>query len=55
MATLGANEIIYSDATSVVVHNGQNIMSLTQDMTVDIGNVGVTLEYTNATIGWRTI
>jgi len=43
------------DTTSVVVRNGQNIMGLAQNMTIDIGNASVTLEYTNATFGWRII
>jgi hypothetical protein len=39
----------------VVGRNGQPIMSLAQDMTIDIGNVSVTLEYVDATFGWRII
>jgi hypothetical protein len=40
---------------TVVGRNGQPIMSLAQDMTIDIGNVSVTLEYVDATFGWRII
>lgn len=38
-----------------VLRNGQNIMKLAQDMNIDIGNVSVTLEYVDATFGWRII
>lgn len=39
-------------STVVVGRNGQNIMSLAEDMTIDQPNAGFTLEYADATRGW---
>ena len=38
--------------TNTVARNGNNIMSLAQDMTLDNPYAGVQLRYANATIGW---
>jgi hypothetical protein len=40
---------------TVVARNGSNIMSLAEDLTVDKGNISVTLYYVDATRGWRII
>lgn len=40
---------------TVIARNGANIMSLAEDMTIDRGNVAVTLLYVDATRGWRII
>jgi hypothetical protein len=47
--------VLPGDTTSVIAGNGQNIMGLNQNMTVNVGNVSVTLEYVNASFGWRII
>lgn len=42
-----------SNTTTVTIaRNGSNIMALAEDMTIDIQNVGFTLEYADATRGW---
>ena len=41
-----------SNITSVVVGNGQNIMGLAENMTINVANISVTLEYINSTQGW---
>lgn len=38
--------------TCVVARNGNNIMSLAEDMTIDVTNAGITLMYADATRGW---
>lgn len=38
--------------TCVVGRNGSNIMSLAEDMTLDLLNTGITLMYADATRGW---
>ena len=40
---------------TIIARNGANIMSLAEDMTIDKGNVAVTLLYVDATRGWRII
>jgi hypothetical protein len=40
---------------TVIARNGENIMSLAQDMTVDRADSSVTLFYVDATRGWRII
>jgi hypothetical protein len=47
--------VLPGDTTSVIVGNGQNIMGLNQNMTVNVGNVTVTLEYVDTSFGWRII
>lgn len=37
---------------NVIARNGQNINSLAEDMTVDVGYVGIQLRYADATRGW---
>jgi hypothetical protein len=39
-------------STPVIARNGQNIMGLAEDMTVDAVNAGFTLSYADATRGW---
>lgn len=41
-----------NNTTSVVGMNGQNIMGIGQNMTIDVANISVTLEYVNSTQGW---
>lgn len=38
--------------TAVIARNGQNIMSLAEDMTLDRLSAGITLMYADATRGW---
>lgn len=38
--------------TATIARNGQNIMSLSEDMTLDVANAGITLMYSDATRGW---
>ena len=38
---------------TVVARNGSNIMSLAEDMTLDVAYKEVSFTYVNATIGWR--
>jgi hypothetical protein len=40
---------------TVIARNGQNIMGLAENMTVDQPNVTVHLVYVNSTLGWRVI
>jgi uncharacterized protein (DUF2345 family) len=40
---------------TVIARNGQNIMSLAEDMTVDNANVTVQLRFINSTLGWRLV
>jgi hypothetical protein len=40
---------------NVIARNGQNIMSLAEDMTVDNANVTVQLRFINSTLGWRLV
>lgn len=47
--------IVGAITNTVTGRNGQNIMSLAEDMTIDRGNVTVTLCFVDATRGWRII
>jgi hypothetical protein len=38
--------------TAVIARNGSNIMSLAEDMTIDLANLGLALMYADATRGW---
>lgn len=38
--------------TAVIARNGSNIMSLAEDMTIDLLNAGITMMYADATRGW---
>ena len=40
---------------NVIARNGQNIMSLAEDMKVDNANVTVQLRFINSTLGWRLV
>jgi hypothetical protein len=40
---------------TIIARNSSNIMSLAENMTLDVANVTVTLYYVDATRGWRTI
>jgi hypothetical protein len=40
---------------TIIARNGQNIMSLAEDLTIDRANVTVTLLYVDATRGWRIV
>ena len=40
---------------TIIARNSANIMSLAENMTIDRGNVAVTLFYVDATRGWRII
>lgn len=44
-----------SFTNTIIARNGSNIMSLAEDLTVDRGNVTVSLYYVDATRGWRII
>lgn len=46
-----ANDLL----TNIVARNGQKIMSLDQDMTINSSNAAFGLLYTNSTLGWRVI
>ena len=39
--------------TNIVARNGNNIMSLAENLTVDNANATVALRYVNSTLGWR--
>ena len=41
--------------TSIIARNGSNIMSLAENMTLDLLNTGITLMYADATRGWVLI
>jgi hypothetical protein len=41
--------------TAVIGRNGQKIMNLSEDMTIDVVSAGITLVYTGATYGWVTL
>lgn len=41
--------------TNVIARNGQPIMSLAENMTIDNASVTVSLRYINVTVGWRLI
>lgn len=47
--------IIGTFTDTVIARNGANIMSLAENMTIDRGNITVTLYYVDATLGWRMI
>lgn len=38
--------------TATIARNGSNIMSLAENMTLDLLNAGITLMYADATRGW---
>jgi hypothetical protein len=40
---------------TVVARNGNVIMDLSEDFTIDVANMGITLIYTDATNGWRLL
>lgn len=40
---------------TVVARNGNVIMDLSEDFTIDVANIGVTFIYTGATNGWRLL
>ena len=40
---------------TVIARNGNVIMDLSEDFTIDVANMGVTLIYTDATNGWRLL
>jgi hypothetical protein len=40
---------------SIIDRNGENIMSLAENLTIDIENAGFTLIYADATRGWVII
>lgn len=42
-------------ADTIIARNGQNLMSLAEDMTINAQNVGITLLFVDATRGWRII
>jgi hypothetical protein len=39
-------------ANSTVARNGEKIMSLSEDLTIDVMNGGITLFYSGSTVGW---
>ncbi len=41
--------------TNVIARNGQPIMSLAEDMTINNANATVQLRYSNGTLGWRIV
>jgi hypothetical protein len=41
--------------TAVIGRNGEKIMNLSEDMTIDVVSAGITLVYSGATYGWVTI
>lgn len=48
---VGVSEVA-GDTTSIVARNGSNIMSLAEDLTIDIAYKNYVLTYTGATVGW---
>ena len=40
---------------TVIARNGENIMSLAEDLTANDANVTVALRYINSTLGWRIV
>jgi hypothetical protein len=40
---------------TVIARNGQNIMGLAEDMTIDNASVTVQLRFINSTLGWRLV
>lgn len=40
---------------NVIARNGQNIMGLAEDMTIDNASAAVQLRFINATLGWRLV
>lgn len=40
---------------TIVGRNGQNIMGLAEDLTIDYGNVTVSFVYSGQTYGWRIV
>lgn len=50
-----AVSIVGTFTDTVIARNGENIMGLAEDMTVDQPNVTVHLVYVNSTLGWRVI
>lgn len=47
--------VVGSITNTIIARNGSNLMSLAEDLTVDKGDVSVTLYYVDATRGWRII
>lgn len=41
--------------TNVIARNGNNIMGLAEDLTINSKNVTVALRYINPTLGWRLV
>lgn len=52
--TVGVS-IVGAFLDTVVARNGENIMGLAENMTIDRGNVTVTYTYVDATRGWRMV
>lgn len=44
-----------TSTNTLLARNGSNIMSLAEDMTLNVSNISVTLYYVDATRGWRII
>lgn len=42
-------------ATNVVARNGNNLMGLAENMTLNNPNTAITLAYINSTVGWRIV
>lgn len=42
-------------ATNIIARNGNKIMGLNEDMTIDIANTSVGLVYADTNLGWRII
>ena len=47
--------VVAAITNTIIARNGQNIMSLAEDLTINRGDVTVTLYYVDATRGWRII
>ena len=47
--------VVAAITNTIIARNGQNIMSLAEDLTIDRADVTVTLLYVDATRGWRII
>ena len=42
-------------SSNIVARNGEKIMGLSEDMTIDNANATVALRYINSTLGWRLV
>ncbi len=40
-------------ANNVIAHNGQNIMGVAEDMTINVNDISFSLVFANSTLGWR--